>query len=241
MKVLSSLADLLYPRKCLVCGTMLSLDEKYLCEKCIEDIPLTYFWSWKENPSEMILWGRCYFERVVSLFYYKRDNNYKNLLHNLKYNSDKGVGLFLGRMLGKYLRNSPCANGSFSDQIDYLVPVPLHWYKKWKRGYNQAEVVARGIAEGMWNDKKGEKIVTTVLKRQRFTPTQTKITMGSKWHNVENAFSLKNGSQLEGKRILLIDDVLTSGATAEACWDSLKTIPEIKVSFATLAYVEQNN
>lgn len=224
--------DLLYPRKCVVCGEVLDESEDHLCSGCLQDMPLTYYWTWRENPAEKILWGRTYLQSVVSLFFYKKENNYKNLIHRIKYNGDIHLGRKLGRMLGEYM----CT--SFFEDIDIIVPVPLHWRKKWKRGYNQAEVIAQGIALGMG----GKPLVKGLLKRKRFTPSQTKISMGSKWENMQNAFSLVNAriNGAVGKHILLVDDVLTSGATTEACFDVLSEIPLVKVSLATLAYVDEN-
>ncbi len=248
MNYLKSLLDLIYPRLCIVCRRVLSEEEGHFCRECHEDIPLTYYWSWRENPSEKILWGRTYFERVVSLFIYKRESDYKKAIHRIKYHDDTALALYLGKVLGEYMRD--VKEDSFSDIIDYIIPVPLHPYKKWRRGYNQAEIIARGISEGLWCDKsegkKGrkkiwrERIITNVLFRKRATPSQTIITMGSKWENVANAFEIKRGERLRGKHILLVDDVLTSGATAEACYNKLSHIENLKVSFASLSYVEQN-
>lgn len=225
------LLDLLYPRRCAVCGSTLETDEQCLCEKCLNDMPLTYFWSWRENPAEKILWGRCRFETVSSLFYYHRESPYSALTPRIKYRGDRRLGLFLGKMLGGYL------SGNISG-IDAIVPVPVHPLKKWRRGYNQAEIIAEGIQTGM---KETEvPVVGDVLARRRWSRSQTRTDVGNKWENVGDAFSLrrKNAWTLEGKHILLVDDVMTTGATAEACWDALSPINGIHISYTALAFVE---
>ena len=212
------LGDMVWPRRCVVCGEFLQTDERYVCAECLADMPLTYFWTWRENPAERMLWGRTYLHGVVSLFYYSYDNEYKELLHQVKYGGDVGLGSWLGGMLGRYMRDcypSP----------EVIVPVPLHWRRKWRRGYNQAEVIARGLAEGM-----------------KYAVSQTRMHVGNKWENVSGAFSLNPKADLEtlrGRHILLVDDVLTTGATAEACWDALRVIPDIKISYASVAFVQR--
>ena len=187
--------------------------------------------TWRENPAERMLWGRTYLHGVVSLFYYSYDNEYKELLHQVKYGGDVGLGSWLGGMLGRYMRDcypSP----------EVIVPVPLHWRRKWRRGYNQAEVIARGLAEGMG----GRPVETGLLRRVKYAVSQTRMHVGNKWENVSGAFSLNPKADLEtlrGRHILLVDDVLTTGATAEACWDALRVIPDIKISYASVAFVQR--
>lgn len=221
--------DWLYPRHCEVCGKELDREELFLCRDCLEDMPLTYFWKWRGNPAEKILWGRCRFETVSSLFYYHRENDYSHLTPKIKYNGNRRLGLYLGGMLGHFMK------GCITD-VDLIVPVPLHPLKKWSRGYNQSEIIAKGISEGLG----GVPIAAGILKRRRWARSQTRTDMGNKWDNVESAFSLDpdRSRTFTGRHVLLVDDVLTSGATAEACWNTLKDVPGIKLSFATLAYVE---
>lgn len=227
---------MVWPRKCTVCGEFLETDEKFVCGSCMADMPRTYFWSWRNNPAERILWARTYFLSVVCLFYYSRDNGYRHLLYSLKYNGNIALARWLGRMLGTYMRSSGCM------LPEYIVPVPLHWRRKWRRGYNQAEAIACGIAEGLAGDScERVPILTDILRRVRYSTSQTRMSVGCKWENVSGAFVLRNPGRacgtLEGRHVLLVDDVLTTGATAEACWDALKTVPDIKMSYASIAYV----
>ena len=226
------LADMVWPRRCGVCGGFLDTEERYVCSECLKDMPLTYFWSWRANPAEQILWARTYLEGVVSLFYYSRDNDYKELLHAVKYGGNVAAGRWLGRILGEKMREAAYP------LPDVIVPVPLHWRRKWKRGYNQAEVIARGISEGLSGDIP---VLTDILRRVRYSTSQTRMSVGSKWENVSGSFVLIDNitaaERLSGRHVLLVDDVLTTGATVEACWDALRAIPDIRVSYASIAFV----
>ena len=225
------LVDMVWPRRCAVCGEYLKVDEKFVCRACLTDMPLTYFWSWRDNPAEMILWARTYLEGVVSLFYYSRDNDYKELLHAVKYGGDVALGRWLGRMLGSYM-------AGYYPGPEVVVPVPVHWRRRWKRGYNQAEIIAQGLAEAMG----GLPVCPHALRRVGYAASQTRMSVGSKWENVRDSFSLGSERQvraLKGRHILLVDDVLTTGATAEACYDVLRCIPGVKVSYASIAFVSR--
>lgn len=223
---------MVWPRRCGVCGGFLDTEERYVCAECLKDMPLTYFWSWRANPAEQILWARTYLEGVVSLFYYSRDNDYKELLHAVKYGGNVATGRWLGRILGEKMREAAYP------RPDVIVPVPLHWRRQWKRGYNQAEVIARGISEGLSGDIP---VLTDILRRVRYSTSQTRMSVGSKWENVSGSFVLIDNrtaaERLSGRHVLLVDDVLTTGATAEACWDALRVIPDIRVSYASIAFV----
>ena len=223
---------MVWPRRCGVCGGFLDTEERYVCAECLKDMPLTYFWSWRANPAEQILWARTYLEGVVSLFYYSRDNDYKELLHAVKYGGNVATGRWLGRMLGEKMREAAYP------LPDVIVPVPLHWRRQWKRGYNQAEVIARGISEGLSGDIP---VLTDILRRVRYSTSQTRMSVGSKWENVSGSFVLIDNrtaaERLSGRHVLLVDDVLTTGATVEACWDALRVIPDIRVSYASIAFV----
>ncbi len=229
--ILKEFAELLFPRKCCVCGDLLGVQEQFICSECQSDIPYTYFWNWRENPAEEILWGRAYFQKVISLFYYSRDNEYSSLVRKVKYGNGISLGHYLGRMLGELSRES------FSD-IDLIVPVPVHPFRLFTRGYNQAKVISEGISEGLG----GVPVIDSLLRRSRYSSSQTTISMESKWENVKGGFSLRKGSMLERvkeKHILLVDDVLTSGATAQVCYELLHNIEGVRVSLATLAFVRR--
>lgn len=229
--------DLLFERKCLVCGKTLTIYERHLCCDCLEDIPLTYFWTWKDNPAEKKLWGRSYIERIISLFLFSHENNYPNIIYSLKYKGNRKIGRHFGAILGSYIADQ-------MQDIDYIVPVPLHWKKHRKRGYNQSYEIAKGI-----NSVLKKEIATDIIRRRRNTTTQTKMSKDQKWDNLAGAFELKNSKRTKSLKstlsienshihILLVDDVLTTGATIIACCEELKKLKNLKVSVVTLAYVE---
>lgn len=252
MKLHKLLFDFLLPRSCAVCGTKLNYHEKHLCLECYADLPLTYFWSVKDTPAERVFWGRCMVERVYPLLFFT--NNYRNPIHLLKYHGNTPLGLYFGEMLGNFLPD---------DSIDFIVPVPLHWRKRVLRGYNQSEIIAKGIARGCsssWtnsdtrfcptttssaSEKPAPSVVGDLLRRRQFTKTQTAKDRINRWENVRRAFEVNPkycrkslSGKFTGKHILLVDDVLTTGATLEACCSILQEKFRCKVSIATLAYVE---
>lgn len=233
------LFDLCFPRICAVCGVPLNCHEQHFCLECFADLPLTYFWNMEETPAERGFWGRCPVERVHSLFYYTE--NYRKAVHQIKYNGNIPLGLHLGQMLGERILQYPGAS-----PIDYIVPVPLHWRKKLQRGYNQAEIVAKGIRKGIEDflpDRTScsPQVIPDLLRRKAFTATQTVKDRISRWENVKGAFESNPRCKLHplpGSHILVCDDVLTTGATLEACAAILVEEFGCKVSIATLAYVE---
>lgn len=208
------------------------MDWEYMCGDCLEDTPLTYYWDWEGNPAEKILWVRTHLNRVIPLFFYTRESRYITLIHKIKYRGNTRLGVFMGKMLGGYVKK-------VLPDVDIIVPIPLHPRKKWKRGYNQAEQIAIGVASALFGENSRTKICTKSLYRKTYTATQTKQSVSDKWKNVEGVFGIKNPHLLEGKHILLIDDVLTSGATAESAYTAIvKECRDCKVSFASLGYVE---
>lgn len=222
------LLDLLFPRTCPVCGRVLLRKEKFICLECYLNLPLTYFWKWSENPAEMLFWGRLQNVQAASLFYYREGSKYKEIVHRFKYNGERRMGYYFSSILGRNMKIS----GRF-DNIDYVVPVPLHWAKKWKRGFNQATVIADAIAKEL-----NVPVIEGVLLRKNYTKTQTKKGPQERWKNVFEAFRVRKGYFFEGKHVLLVDDVLTTGATIEACGKHLELIEGCKVSVATLGFVE---
>ena len=247
--VMRALADLFFPRSCIVCGDSLRLHEKHICTCCLAEMPYTYFWKYSGNPVEAVFIGRSYIETGCSLFYYT--DSYRMMVHQLKYNSNVEIGLWLGQMLGGKIgemlggKSGEKLSGHLENEnvpIDYIVPVPLHWRKQWKRGYNQSEVIAKGIAAGLAaGGAKVPQVLPNLLQRASFTSTQTAKDRLERWHNVARAFAFNGNCRIlptAGSHILLVDDVLTTGATLEACASILVEQLGCKVCIATLAYVE---
>lgn len=239
---LYALADLLLPRTCLVCGRKLGLRERHICLYCLADMPLTYFWLRTHNmmadkingiiqeglcEETEVLKPRVRYAYACALFFYQDEGEYRNILYGLKYGGRTAAGEYFGRMLGMKM----AAAAHFSD-VDAVVPVPLHWVRRWKRGYNQAECIAAAVADAL-----GAELRTDILYRRRRTSTQTKVDVGMKKKNVMGAFeAVSKGSA--PSHLLLIDDLFTTGATLYACCSALRKIyPCARISFATLGYV----
>lgn len=227
---LCAIADLVMPRVCVVCGRPLIPAEKDICLACMADFPFTRFASRSHNPmadkfNALVEDNRyCY---AAALYHYSEDAGYKHISQALKYHRNFAVGKHFGKMLGEDLASS----GLFKD-VDAVIPVPLHWTRQWKRGYNQAEVIAEAVAEVL-----GCPVVKGALKRTRRTSTQTRLSGAEKTENVAGAFACK---PVEAGHILLIDDVFTSGSTFAACHRAVRdACPEgTRISAASLAFVE---
>ena len=182
--VAAATADVLLPRSCAVCGRRLTVRERFICIGCMEDIPYTYNWTMRYHPAadrfnmaiQQDLAGYEPYSYVANLFFYDDGNGYRHICHRLKYQGDIGIGRHFGKELGLRLSAAP----HFRD-VDAVVPVPLHWRRRWKRGYNQAEVIARGISEGLSGDIP---ILTDILRRVRYSTSQTRMSTGCKWENV---------------------------------------------------------
>ncbi|MBR4212485.1 MAG: ComF family protein [Bacteroidales bacterium] len=252
--VLRSLADLLVPRRCLVCGSSLETVPvgapryglpEHLCPDCLEDLPETYFWSWEENPAEQQLWHRVGILRAASLYFYRQGSDYTRLVQEVKYAGNLRLGRALGRELGLRMRSrflQPFVeelSGEAVPPVQALVPVPLHVLRRLRRGYNQAEVIARGLAEGLQD--RPLPVVTDLLRRARYTRTQTRLDAEGKRRNVAGAFVLRPKAaarlQAQGIRhLLIVDDVMTTGATLSEAIRPL--LPHFRVSVATIAFVE---
>ena len=218
--------DLLMPRICIVCGRRLLLGEEHLCLFCSSDIPFTFFWSWDNNPmAEKTGTFAC------ALFYYKSEAGYRHIPYQIKYHGNLKVGTHFGKMLG-----SKIAQAGWSRDIDAIIPVPLHWRRKWSRGYNQAEVIASGVAEVL-----NVPVRTDVLRRVRYTETQTKVEVEEKGKNVYGAFQALPVKE-DIRHVLLLDDVFTTGSTLMACMAALRRVfpAEVRISVATLAFVERS-
>ncbi len=243
-----AIADLLMPRGCVVCGRVLERDEEHLCEACWKDLPRTRYWKLRENPmaeSFNALIQRNMGEDVqyqpygyaAALYFYK--GGYREISKALKYRRYFAAGRYFARMLGTTL-----AGSQYFQDVDLVVPIPLHWTRRWQRGYNQAAVIAREVAACL-----GCPCDTRLLKRARHTRTQTHLNAEGRASNVAGAFRVRrcpNGSGMPGntdgglRHILLIDDVFTTGATAAACEAAIHQVlpSKTRVSIATLACVE---
>lgn len=216
---------LFFPHNCLGCGSDILPEISLLCLRCISNLPHTKYETIENNPVENIFRGRVILKACTSQFYFSKGYIIQQLIHQLKYKGNKEAGEYLGAVMGRSLLQST----RFSN-IDYLIPLPLYVDKEFKRGFNQAEIICNGMSTTMQVP-----VLTKNVIRQRHTDTQTKKHRAERWENVEGSFAVKNSAQLYGKNILLVDDVITTGATLEACAQCLLQIPGIQVSLATVA------
>lgn len=218
--------SLLFPRLCPGCGNHLVRNEKLICTECYVLIPRTSYHLEEDNPVARLFWGRCLITRAAAFSYYNRGSRIRKLIHCLKYRGVREIGTELGRIYGTLLKSS-----DFINEIDIIIPVPLHPQKQKKRGFNQSEYIAAGLSEST-----GIPVNTISLFRVEMSQTQTKRTRYDRWTNVEGIFSLIDAGQLIGKHILLVDDVITTGSTLEACANELLKIEGTSVSVTALAY-----
>lgn len=221
--------SLFYPERCAACKSSLIHQEKVLCSKCLYELPRTNYHKFTENPLEQIFWGRVPLERVTAFFFFVKGSKYRKLIHQLKYQNRPDIGQELGRLFGSELASEP----AFLEP-EYILPVPLHPKKEKKRGYNQSKTIADGLATFL-----PAKVRSDMLIRKTFTETQTRKGRYERWENVEEVFGVTHPDELNGKHILLVDDILTTGATIEGCAQVLHKAAQVKISVVTLGYASQ--
>lgn len=227
---LQSITGLLYPNLCAVCGTPLVGGEEVMCTGCSYRMPKTRNWHDPENDVAKIFWGRVRLQHACAYLYFRKGSRYQKLLHKLKYAGRKEIGRYLGQQFAHELT----AVVPFKD-ISAIVPVPLHPKKQKKRGYNQSEWISLGLSDVL-----NLPVVNDILKRAVYTETQTRKGRMERWENVSNVFEVDNQNGLpEGAHILLVDDVVTTGATLEACAQALVEKGNYRVSIATIAFASQ--
>jgi ComF family protein len=223
----SGLLHLIFPRSCATCGNLLLNNEKVLCLSCFAELPRTRFHNNPENDVARLFWGRVFLSNATSFIYFNKDSNYRKILHELKYKDQRVVGQELGRLFGLELRDTP-----FS-KADLLIPVPLHPSKQRKRGYNQSELIADGVSQVLHIPVRNNLII-----RKMKTTTQTRKNRFDRWLNVKDTFQVQDIAALKNKHLLLVDDVITTGATIEACAGSILAKCDVSLSVISLAYTK---
>lgn len=236
--------DVVMPRSCAVCGRRLGLMEEAVCTYCLADIPFTFFWDRPHNPMADRFNGmiqrdldkdpslREEYAFAAALFFYRNGSPFREITKSLKYRADFTTGRRFASMLGERL----AASENFRD-VDAVIPVPLHWTRRRRRGYNQSEVIARAVAQTL-----GCPCRSGLLKRNRRTTSQTRLSLEEKSRNVSGAFTVRKRvleSIPEPLHVLLVDDVYTTGSTLNACRKALREAlgPQTRISVATLAVV----
>ncbi len=228
MRVLKDIFAVFFPKICLCCKEHLIAKEFVICITCRHDLPKTNFSFEKENLVEKSFYGRIPIESATTLFYFFKKGKVQQLIHQLKYKKQQQVGVLIGNWLGAELTQS----NRFKN-IDCIVPVPLHKKKLKQRGYNQVTTFGLSLAK-----KLHVPYYENILVKTSSTKTQTKKIRLDRWANVQELFFVQNNSTLENKHILLIDDIITTGATLEACCKALYKIKKIKISIACMAYTK---
>lgn len=224
--IVSSALHLFYPHVCTGCGSDLLEKDNLLCLECIHNLPHTNFADLPNNPVEKYFWGRIPITAAYTQFYFSKEFLIQHLIHQLKYRGDTNIGFYLGEIMGKTLLES-----NRFKSIDTLIPLPLYADKEHKRGYNQAAVICNGMSAIM-----NVPVLNEAVIRQHATETQTRKHRTERWENVKESFKVIKQHELTGKHLLLVDDVVTTGATLEACGNIILQQPNVKLSIATLAY-----
>ena len=224
------LLGLFYPKLCLGCGENLQTGSDLICATCQIDMPQTHLHETRDNAFTQKFVGRIPIETGAAFFYFSKELHTRHLLHQLKYHDKPELAVQIGRVYGEILKKSPHYQG-----IELIVPVPLHPKKEWLRGYNQAAKFGEGLAESM-----GLEQAEHGMRRIEHRESQTRKTKSDRHDNARQLYEVADAARLSGKHVLLVDDVLTTGATLENCGKYLCELPGIKVSLATIAMGRKN-
>ncbi|MBS1564516.1 MAG: ComF family protein [Bacteroidetes bacterium] len=228
LNLIHDLGRLFFPHRCAGCGGDVPDRSSPICLQCLHALPVTEHHLQPGNAPEQLFMGRLRIAAAASYCYMVRQQMMHALIHSIKYEGNRGLALLLGRMMGYRLRESP----RFST-IEMLVPVPLYRERERERGYNQSALLCEGMAEVL-----GLPVVTGVLKRLSPTGTQTHKNRMERWQNMLENFRLTGADVIEGRHVLLVDDVITTGATLEACGRLLLKAPGVRLSVASLAWAD---
>lgn len=223
MSVISHLLKLGFPNNCITCSNSLLRNEKLICSNCFFYIPKGESKISNESQTRLLLGENISLIGASHLFDFDKDGKTQQLLHELKYNSNLQLGVFLGELMGADFKSQ-------LQEVDFIIPVPLHKKKLHERGYNQSEILSIGI-----NNVIEKQVSTNNLIRLKYTETQTKKNKLQRLENIKNAFGMNNQKELEGKTILLIDDVITTGSTLVECVKELQSVDNINIIVLVLA------
>lgn len=225
----ASFFALFFPRVCIVCSGSLIQAEECICVRCNIQLPRTQYHVQKENPIERRLYGLMPVEQATAFFYYQKESRFRHIIHELKYKGGKHIGEIMGRQMA-----SEIVSSGFFNEVDMMMPIPLHKKKLKSRGYNQSEWLAQGIAQVT-----GIPLITCALRRTVKTETQTTKKRYERWENMQDVFELHQPEKYAGMHILLVDDVLTTGATIVGCTKAFAEVKNVRFSVITLGVAVQ--
>jgi ComF family protein len=228
--VKESLLHFFFPHICEGCGTDIISREHYLCVQCLNRLPLTDYHLYAGNPVEKVFWGRIPLAGATAQYYFTKHSLIQQLMHQVKYKGNKELAFYLGKIMGQQL----AASNRFI-YTDGLIPLPHFPDKEKKRGFNQATVLSQGIASVL-----NKPVLNDVVCRSIHTETQTKKNRIERWQNMENGFALIHGQAIENKHVVLVDDVITTGATLEACGRVILQVDTARLSIASLCFSAGN-
>ncbi|MEM6720519.1 MAG: phosphoribosyltransferase family protein [Bacteroidota bacterium] len=223
--ILNNILSSFFPATCFACSDTLRHQEQHICTKCLHKLPFTEFHKHTENPVKYTFYGRVHIANATALLHYKKNSMVQQLIHQLKYKGRQEIGDFLGNMLGERLKSETNYN-----TIDYIIPVPLHKKRLRKRGYNQVTTFGQQLATHL-----NAEYTDAILIKTQNIKTQAFKKRAARWLTAQHSFKITNTATLAGKHILLVDDIITTGATLEACALALQKIPNITISVATMS------
>jgi len=229
IKIIKETADYVWPRYCTLCGQRLTLSERHLCLACLINMPRTDNHKLLHSNLERQFWDQFPVERAASWVYYNEVT--KKLILNVKFFGNTNLGKHLGLLMANEIKDS-----GFFDGIDVIIPLPLHLFRKLRRGYNQCDMIAEGVSKAT-----GIPINNKSVKRNVYSKPQSSTSHADRKANVMEAFKLTHPEGIRGKHILLIDDVITTGATISSCAQAIVEAGDVKISILSVAYATQNN
>lgn len=231
MALINDFLSLIYPRSCPACGEILYGHEKRLCRLCLLTLPRSGFHVQENNALSLLLGGRVPLEKTLCLFHFEKSGKVQKLVHAIKYKGQKELAHYLGNLLGKDYQSA-----ALPATFDLILPVPLHPKREKARGYNQSRELAKGLSEAL-----GLPILDHAVQRVKASSSQTRKKKFERWENVEGLFAKNPNADLKHKHLLLVDDVVTTGATIEALWQCLKDEEGIRVSLACIGFAKMQD